>query len=95
MDLKTHHKKVNTLLPIDVGKAVVQGGRPTSVCELSFSPSHGRTINDELKKMQHSCETFVRNAKDMKTHHQIILAAACCCWQGGGVGRGGIIQSVG
>ena len=42
-----------------------------------------------IEKYRHSYETFVKNAKDMKTHHQIILAAACCCWQGGGVGRGG------
>ena len=76
-------------LPIDVDKVVVQGGRPNSVCGLSFGPSHGTTIDDELKKMRHSHETFVKNAKNMKTHHQIILAAACCCWQAGGVGREG------
>jgi aspartate/tyrosine/aromatic aminotransferase len=70
-------------------KAVVQGRRPNSVCGLGFSPSHGRTIDDELKKMQHSYETFVKNAKDMNTHHQSKLAAACCCWQGGGVGQEG------
>ena len=30
--------KINMPLPIDVGKAVGQGGRPNSVCGLSFSP---------------------------------------------------------
>ena len=66
-------------LPIDVGMAVVWGGRPNSVCGLSFGPSHGRTIDDELKKMSHRNETFVKNAMDMKTHHQIVLATECCC----------------
>ena len=70
--------KIYPLLPVVVGKAVVWGWRPNSVCGLSFGPSHGRTIDDELKKQQHSYETFVKNA-----------AAACCCWQSCGVGREG------
>jgi hypothetical protein len=65
---------------------VVWGVTPNSARGLSFSPSHGRTIDDELKKLQHSYETFVKNLKDMKTHHKNILTPACCCWQGGGVG---------
>jgi hypothetical protein len=49
MDLKTHHK-ILPPLPLDVVNVVVKGGRPKSVCGLSFVPSHGRTIDDELKK---------------------------------------------
>ena len=52
--------QINMPLPIDVGKAVVQGRRPNSVCGLSFLPSHGRAIDDELDKISHSYETFVK-----------------------------------
>ena len=88
MDLRTHHKNIPPL-PIDVGKAVVQEGRPNSVCGLSVGPSHGRTRDDELKKMSHSYAIFVKIMMNMKTRHQIIIAAACCCWQGGDAVREG------
>ena len=76
-------------LPVVVGKVVVWGRRDNSICGLSFGSSHGSTIDDDLKYIFNSYKTFVKNAMDMKTHHQIILAAACCCWQGGGVGQEG------
>jgi len=40
--------KIYPLLPIVVGKAMVWGEMPNSVCGLSFGSSGGRTIADEL-----------------------------------------------
>ena len=52
----------------------MQGGRPNSVCGLSFSPSHGKTIADKLNfLLRHSNTTSINNVKDMKTHHKIYL----------------------
>jgi hypothetical protein len=87
MDLNTHHK-IYPPLPINVVKAVVWGGRPNSVCGLSFGCFCGRTINDKLNfLLRHSNSTSINNVKDMKTHHKNIATPACCCWQGGGVGH--------
>jgi hypothetical protein len=41
--------KIYPPLPLVVGNALVLGGRQKSVCGLSFSRSHGRTIADDSK----------------------------------------------
>ena len=79
-------QKIHLLLPIIVDKAVVWGGRPNSVCGLSFGRSHGGTITINLKNSQHSYETFVKNVKDMITHLKNIPVASFCCWKHGGGG---------
>ena len=87
--------KIYPPLPIDVSKAVLQDGRQNSVCVLSFGLSHGMTIDDELKKIRHSSEAFVKNCKGHEisppnyTCRCLLLLAHWWC------GVGGIIQSVG
>ena len=93
--LKKLTTKIYPPLPIDVSKAVLQDGRQNSVCGLSFSLSYGMTIDDELKKIRHSYETFVINCKGHEISQPnyacrcLLLLARWCC------GAGGIIQSMG
>ena len=95
LDLKKLTTNIYPPLPIDVSKAVLQDGRQNSVCGLSFGLCHGMTIDDELKKIRHSYETFVINCKGHEmsppnfTFRCLLLLARWCC------GVGGIIQSVG
>ena len=70
--------KIFLHLPIVVGKMVVQGVRPNSVCGLSFICYHGKHIADELNLLDIA-------TKITKTHHQHLPAAAYCCWQDSGV----------
>ena len=70
--------KINMPLPINVGKVLVQGGRPNSVCGLSFDPSHGTTIDDELKNVTWLW-TICKNVIDLKTHHKNIPTPAYWC----------------
>jgi hypothetical protein len=58
-------------LPIDVGKVVVWGGRPNSVCGLSFHLSHHGTESMLLKKLSHVVkETLAKMVKEMKSNLQ-------------------------
>ena len=70
--------KIFLHLPIVVGKMVVQGAKPNSVCGLSFICYHGKHIADELNLLEIAI-------KITKTHHQHLPAAAYCCWQDSGV----------
>jgi hypothetical protein len=64
-------------LPIDVGKVVVQGRRPNSVCELSFHLSHHTTESMLLKKLSDVVkETLAKNMKEIKCNFQKKYAAA-------------------
>jgi hypothetical protein len=53
--------KINMPLPVDIGKVVVWGGRPNSVCRLSFCHSHVGTVTIYMKNiMQHGYAKFVK-----------------------------------
>jgi hypothetical protein len=74
-------------LPIDVGKVVVWGGRPNSVCGLSCYLSHHGTESMLLKKLSVVVnETWEKKVKEFKSNLQNKHAAAHWCWQGSGAG---------
>ena len=84
--------KINPPLPIDVDKVVVWGGRPNSVCGLSFHLSHHCTESMILKGISDVVEeTWAK--KEIKSNLQNKSATAHWCWQGGGM-WGGMPNSV-
>jgi hypothetical protein len=63
--------KIYMPLPIDVGKVMVQGGRPNSVCGLSFHISHHGTESMLLKRISDVVkETLAKIAKEIKSNLQ-------------------------
>ncbi len=80
--------KTNIPLPIDVGKGVVRGGRPNSVCGLSFHLSHHGTESMLLKKISYAVkETLAKTVKEFISNLQNKHATAHWCWQGAGEGK--------
>jgi hypothetical protein len=78
----------SNLLPIDVGKLVVWGGRPNSVCGLSFHLSHHGAESMWLKKWSDVVkETWAKKVKENKSNLQNKHATPHWCWKGGGMGQ--------
>ena len=62
-------------LPIDVGKAVVWGGRPNSFCGLSFHLSHHGTESMLLKKLSDVVkETLAKMVKEIEGGKELVEA---------------------